>query len=188
MVVSAPHYRFSSRLGARLDIREVKRILVAIEGPQKDRERVTMTFMSADIVTSTDLVGLIGDEKWEALLAWHDRALRKPSPSTMALRSATPATGSFVSFDRGIDAVEAAVAIQRLLAEHSRDQGFAPSVRIGIHTDEATVDGSDYRGLGVHRAARVSATAEGDEIVASAAALEAADALRFPFPRGGMSS
>ena len=65
------------RLGARLDIREVKRILVAIEGPQKDRERVTMTFMFTDIVTSTDLVGLIGDEKWEALLAWHHRALRE---------------------------------------------------------------------------------------------------------------
>ena len=92
--------------------------------------------------------------------------------------------GFFVSFDRGIDAVEAAVAIQRRLTEHSRDQGFAPSVRIGIHTDEATVDGNDYRGLGVHRAARVSAAAEADEIVVSAAALEAADAVRFPVSEG----
>ena len=64
------------------------------------------------------------------------------------------------------------------------DHGFAPSVRIGLHTDEATIDVNDYRGLGVHRAARVSAAAEGDEIVASAAALEAADAVRFPVSEG----
>jgi len=172
------------RLGARLDIREVKRILVAIEGPRKDRARVTKTFMFTDIVTSTDLVGLIGDEKWEALLAWHDRALRETFAEHDGTEVSHTGDGFFVSFDRGIDAVEAAVAIQRRLTEHSRDQGFAPSVRIGIHTDEATIDGSDYRGLGVHRAARVSAAAEGDEIVVSAAALEAADAVKFPVSDG----
>ena len=172
------------RLGARLDIREVKRILVAIEGPHKDRARVTKTFMFTDIVTSTDLVGLIGDEKWEALLAWHDRALRETFAEHDGTEVSHTGDGFFVSFDRGIDAVEAAVAIQRRLTEHSRDQGFAPSVRIGIHTDEATIDGSDFRGLGVHRAARVSAAAEADEIVVSAAVLEAATGVRFPVSEG----
>ena len=32
--------------------------------------------MFTDIVTSTDLVGLIGDEAWGELLHWHDRELR----------------------------------------------------------------------------------------------------------------
>jgi class 3 adenylate cyclase len=32
--------------------------------------------MFTDIVKSTDLVGVIGDEAWENLLAWHDQALR----------------------------------------------------------------------------------------------------------------
>jgi class 3 adenylate cyclase len=85
-----------------------------------------------------------------------------------------------VSFDHAGDAVEAAVTIQRRLAAHRREHGFAPSVRIGAHTDEATLDGSDYRGRGVHLASRVGSAAAGDEIVLSAAALEAADQIRHP--------
>jgi len=39
-------------------------------------ERVSRAFMFTDIVKSTDLVGVIGDEAWENLLAWDDQALR----------------------------------------------------------------------------------------------------------------
>ncbi|MDP3985088.1 MAG: hypothetical protein Q8Q52_08835, partial [Acidimicrobiia bacterium] len=65
------------RLGATLDLRRVNELL-AEEGTADpgDRHRVTKTFMFTDIVTSTDLVGLIGDAAWEELLRWHDRALR----------------------------------------------------------------------------------------------------------------
>ena len=172
------------KLGAALDLRRVDEILFTLDGPAPDRSRVTKTFMFTDIVTSTDLLRLIGDAKWETLLASHDRLVRSAFSEHRGTEISHTGDGFFVSFDRGIDAVEAAVAIQRRLTEHSRDQGFAPSVRIGIHTDEATVDGNDYRGLGVHRAARVSAAAEADEIVVSAAALEAADAVRFPVSEG----
>jgi class 3 adenylate cyclase len=172
------------RLGAALDLRRVDEILYTIDGPAPVRSRVTKTFMFTDIVTSTDLVRLIGDAKWETLLASHDRLVRSVLAEHRGTEISHTGDGFFVSFDRGIDAVETAVAIQRRLAEHSRDQGYAPPVRIGIHTDEATIDGSDYRGLGVHRAARVSAAAEADEIVVSAAALEAVDAIRFPVSAG----
>jgi class 3 adenylate cyclase len=76
------------------------------------------------------------------------------------------------------------VAIQRRLAEHRREHGFATSVRIGVHTAEATIDGSDYRGRGVHLAARVAAVAGGEEIIISDTALESADAVRFPVSDG----
>jgi hypothetical protein len=33
--------------------------------------------MFTDIVDSTRLVELLGDEQWESLLAWHDRTLRR---------------------------------------------------------------------------------------------------------------
>ena len=67
------------------------------------------------------------------------------------------------------------MAIQRSLAEHRRNQGFAPQVRIGIHAAEATDLGHDYRGKGVHRAARIGALAEGGEILVSEETLAAAD-------------
>ena len=167
-------------LGAKLDIREVNKILGDIEGPHEDRARVTKTFMFTDIVTSTDLVGIIGDEKWEALLAWHDRALRAAFAEHDGTEVSHTGDGFFVTFDRAEDAVEAAVSMQRRLVEHRREHGFAPQVRVGLHTDEATLDGSDYRGKGVHLAARVGSAAGAEEIVVSAAALEAAGEVRFP--------
>ncbi len=66
------------RLGATLDLQRVDALLG--EGARHRRpvptRRVTRTFMFTDIVTSTDLVGLIGDEAWGELLRWHDRELR----------------------------------------------------------------------------------------------------------------
>ena len=168
------------RLGAKLDLREVNKVLADIEGPHEDRARVTKTFMFTDIVTSTDLVGLIGDEQWETLLAWHDRALRAAIAEQEGTEISHTGDGFFVTFDRAGDAVEAAVSIQRRLAEHRREHGFAPQVRVGLHTDEATLAGSDFRGKGVHLAARVGSAAGAEEIAVSAAALEAAGELRFP--------
>jgi class 3 adenylate cyclase len=59
------------------------------------------------------------------------------------------------------------VAIQRALAEHRRDHGFAPQVRIGVHTSVAIHEGGKYKGKGVHEAARIGALAGGGEIVVS---------------------
>ena len=172
------------KLGAAIDLRRLDSVISGLGGQAAKRARVTKTFMFTDIVTSTDLVGIMGDSAWESLLAWHDRELRAAFAAYRGVEVSHTGDGFFVAFDPGIDAVEAAVSIQRRLADHRRQHGFAPSVRIGLHTDEATIDVNDYRGLGVHRAARVSAAAEGDEIVASAAALEAADAVRFPVSEG----
>ena len=172
------------RLGAELDLRHLDQIISGMQGPVPERSRVSKTFMFTDIVTSTDLVGMMGDSAWESLLAWHDRELRAAFAAHRGVEVSHTGDGFFVAFDRAIDAVEAAVSIQRRLADHRREHGFAPSVRIGLHTDEATIDANDYRGLGVHRAARVSAAAERDEIVVSAAALEAADAVKFPVSEG----
>lgn len=76
--------------------------------------------------------------------------------------------GFFVAFDLPDAAVRCAVEIQRALARHRVDHGFAPEVRIGLHEAEATREGSDYQGRGVHEAARIAGTAKGDEILVSA--------------------
>lgn len=172
------------RLGAAPDLRRVDELLHDLEPVSEPRERVTKTFMFTDIVTSTDLIGLIGDDAWESLLAWHDRALRAVFGSHRGVEVNHTGDGFFVSFDSVSDGVEAAVAIQRRLAEHRREHGFAPSVRIGLHVAEASVDGGDYRGQGVHLAARVAAVAGPEEIVISKDAVEAGDTLRFPLSEG----
>ena len=135
--------------------------------------------MFTDIVTSTDLVGLVGDEAWGELLAWHNRELRSAFASHRGEEVNSTGDGFFVSFDSAADAIECAVDIQRRLTKHRREHGFAPSVRIGLHVAEATRDGRDYSGHGVHVAARIGAAASGQEILASTDVLQQAGKSRF---------
>jgi class 3 adenylate cyclase len=77
--------------------------------------------------------------------------------------------GFFVGFDSPEAAIACAVAIQRRFADHRRQHGFAPQVRIGLHASGAAQVGGSFRGIGVHEASRIAALAEGGEIVASKA-------------------
>ena len=169
------------RLGAVFDVRRVEALLGDEAAPASgDGRRVTKTFMFTDIVTSTDLVELVGDDAWEDLIRWHDTALRSEIAKHRGHEVRYTGDGFFVAFDNAGDAVEAAVAIQRRLASHRREHGFAPWVRIGLHTAEATRQGNDYAGQGIHVAARVGDIGEREEIVISSDALDAAGAIRFP--------
>ena len=135
--------------------------------------------MFTDIVTSTDLVGLIGDDAWGELLRWHDRELRSAFANQRGEEVNHTGDGFFVAFERAIDGLECAVDIQRRLARHRHEHGFAPTVRVGLHTTEATRDGGDYRGRGVHVAARIGAAATSEEILVSSAALSTMSSIRF---------
>ena len=131
-------------------------------------------------MTSTDLVGLIGDDAWSELLRWHDRELRAAFAAHGGEEVNHTGDGFFVAFERAIDGIECAVDIQRRLARHRREHGFAPWVRIGLHAAEATREGRDYRGQGVHVAARVGAAAGSEEILVTATVLDGIGPDRFP--------
>jgi class 3 adenylate cyclase len=167
------------RLGATLDLQRVDALLGEGQAPAASAKRVTRTFMFTDIVTSTDLVGLVGDEAWAELLSWHNRELRSAFASHRGEEVNSTGDGFFVTFDNAAEAIECAVDIQRRLTRHRREHGFAPSVRIGLHSAEATRDGRDYRGRGVHVAARVGGAASGQEILVSTGVLEQAGQTRF---------
>jgi class 3 adenylate cyclase len=129
--------------------------------------RVTRTFMFTDIVGSTDLIGTIGDQAWNDVVRWHDETLRTLIGSHRGELVRTTGDGAFASFADADTALDCAIAIQRRLAEHRHRHGFAPQVRIGVHAAEASSVADDYAGLGVHEAARVSALAEGGQILAT---------------------
>jgi class 3 adenylate cyclase len=129
--------------------------------------RVVKTFMFTDIVKSTNLVEAIGDEAWESLLHWHDEILRGLFVANRGEEVVSTGDGFFVGFDTTEAALACAVAIQRTLAEHRRAHGFAPQVRVGVHASPATQVENNFRGRGVHAAARIAALAEGGEILAS---------------------
>ena len=163
------------KLGAVPDSTHVSELLGDVVAATDGARRVTRTFMFTDIVRSSNLIEAIGDEAWEDLVGWHDRTLRRAFEEHGGREVDHAGDGFFVAFEDAGAAVTAAVAIQRSLAEHRRSHGFAPQVRIGIHAAEATELGEDFRGKGVHRAARIGALAEGGEILVSEETLAAAD-------------
>lgn len=123
--------------------------------------------MFTDIVSSTEIVEVIGDADWDNILTWHDRTLRQIFSDHKGEEVKQTGDGFFVSFGSAEDAVTAAVEVQRRLSRHRQDHGFAPWVRIGLHSSEATLVADDYRGQGVHVAARVGNLGGKDEIVAT---------------------
>lgn len=169
------------RLGAAPELGRADAMLAAMSGPSASRQ--VRTFMFTDIVGSTALVEAIGDEAWHDLLRWHDEALRHCIHENGGEATDHTGDGFFVAFSDPRSALACAAAIQRTLAEHRRDHGFAPKVRIGLHAAEATRVGDDFEGVGVHAAARVGALAEGGEVLASIETLEGIADVPYGNPR-----
>jgi class 3 adenylate cyclase len=168
------------RLGATLDLEQVDALLAMGTAPgPSTTERATRTFMFTDIVTSTDLVGVIGDEAWSELLAWHDRELRAAFAKHRGEEVNHTGDGFFAAFERPGDAIDCAVDIQRRLARHRHEHGFALWVRIGLHAAEATRQGRNFTGRGVHIAARVGAAAAREEILVTRDVVGGAGTVRF---------
>jgi len=155
------------RLGAVRDAERCEEMIRTGDARDAGR-RVVRTFMFTDIVGSTDLVRTIGDDAWEGILRWHDETLRTQIGAHRGEVVHTTGDGFFASFGDAAAAASCAVAIQRRLTDHRRRHGFAPEVRIGLHSAEATMIADDYACLGVHEAARIGAIAEGGEILATA--------------------
>ena len=163
------------RLGARLDAEQTKELLGRLQAHR--------TFLFTDIVDSTRLLETLGDDKWKRLLARHDELLRERITEHGGEVVKKTGDGYFASFETPKTAVDAAVAIQRALA----DEIVAPDVRIGVHTGEAFrtgADGADYGGQDVHIAARIGAVAGPAEIVISSETLDGVGtAFRLSEPR-----
>lgn len=168
------------RLSALPDLRRVEALFESYgAGQAATGERLVKTFMFTDMVSSTDLIEAIGDQAWEELISWHDATLRSLFARHGGQEVSHTGDGFFVAFNEARSAVESAVAIQRTLTGHRRKHGFAPWVRIGLHRAEAMHSGPNFRGKGVHEAARVGALADRDEILVTQETLQAAGAIPF---------
>jgi predicted ATPase/class 3 adenylate cyclase len=136
-----------------------------------------LTFLFTDLESST--------RPWERrspetqrILAIHDALLRAVVEAQRG--HVVEATGRSVSavFERGNDAVVAALNGQRQLARRKRPGTEPLRVRMGIHTGEAELREAEYRGHTVDRAERLAAIAHGGQVLTSQATeLAAREAL-----------
>ena len=148
--------------------------------------RGTVTFLLADIEGSTLLLRSLGDG-YARVLRDVRRILRDAVRHAKGHEVDARGDEYFAAFHDAQDAVGAAIAIQRGLAEHRWPGDARVCVRIGIHTGRSTLSHGGYVGLAVHTAARICNAGHGEQIVLSSLAVEALSTCRgtFRFKRLG---
>lgn len=155
----------------------IERLQAEIKGRATDvasLPRGTVTFLMADIEGSTKLLRTLGDG--------YARLLRDVRS---LIRSGVRAAGGhevdargdelFAAFRRPVQALSAAVAIQRGIQDRDWPEGVEVCVRIGIHTGRTTLAETGYVGIAVNTTSRVCAAGHGGQILLSTAAHDAID-------------
>jgi class 3 adenylate cyclase len=126
----------------------------------------TVTFLFTDIEGSTKLLQQLGAE-YGTVMADHRRLLREAFGAAGGREVDTQGDAFFFSFPRAKDGVEAAVAGQHAIAQHTWPGGAQVKVRMGLHTGEPAVGDEGYIGMDVVRAARICEAAHGGQVLIS---------------------
>jgi len=134
--------------------------------------RGTVTFLLTDIEGSTGLTQRLGDgyaTVLRDLRALIRRSVRGAGGHEVDAR----ADEFFAVFRQPARALDAAVAILRLVAKREWPDAEGVCVRIGIHTGRTTLTETGYVGIAVHTAARVCSAGHGGQILLSSASRDA---------------
>jgi predicted ATPase/class 3 adenylate cyclase len=134
--------------------------------PARDLPVGTVSFVFTDIEGSTRLLQDLG-EAFRPVLERHNDLVLGLVKEHQGAMVKNEGDGFFLSFQSAVDAVACAVNIQRALAEEPWPTPRPIRVRIGIHTGEGRLGGSDYVGIDVHRAARIGESGHGGQILLS---------------------
>jgi YVTN family beta-propeller protein len=137
-------------------------------GPVSAVPTGTVTFLFTDIEGATRLVHELGDD-YGAVLEQHHLLVRAAFEKHGGQEIDTQGDAFFFAYRRARDCVRAAVEAQQALEAARWPHGASVRVRIGIHTGEPGFTESGYHGLDVVRAARISGTAHGGQILVSSA-------------------
>jgi len=158
---------------------EIEQFLTGVrhEGPSN---RILATVMFTDIVDSTVRAAELGDQRWRDLLASHDAAVRRQLRRFDGQEVKTTGDGFLATFAAPSRAVACACAIR----ESVRDFGI--DVRIGLHTGECELMGSDVGGLAVHTGARVTGLAQPGEVLVSSTVKDLVAGSRITFVERGV--
>lgn len=140
----------------------------AIPTPSDHLPTGTVTFLFTDIEGSTRLAQRTSPDGFRDLIEAHNALVGPAIAAEDGTVVRTEGDSFFAVFASAQRATAAAVAAQHAINDHAWPQDKAIRVRMGIHTGEARLGGADYIGFDVHRAARVSATAHGGQVVISA--------------------
>ena len=167
--MNAVAVRTSQRHRYEKDLRRLERgsapAVAAAPKRLESRRSSRVTVMFTDVVDSTRLTAVIGDEDWARLRARYRRLLQECYGASRGSEVSSAGDGFLARFDRPGDAVRCAIAFQRKLEDQRDATGFAPAVRIGINAGDAIEEEGDVLGATVNLAARVTSAAQPNEIL-----------------------
>lgn len=133
------------------------------------------SILVTDVVDSTATIERVGRTAWNRIISEHFEQARRALDRHRGVEIRTTGDGILATFDGAARAARAALDI------HTGSEGLGIRIRAGIHTGEVDAVPGNIRGLAVHIAARVAATAGPGETFVSATTREviSADDLRF---------
>jgi len=126
----------------------------------------TVTLLFADVEGSTRLLHTLG-ERFAPARARMRKIVRTAAARTDGHEVDWAGDGVFLVFSRARNAVVAATEMQRALEDEPWSPGEGLRLRIGIHTGEPELGDEGYVGMDVVVAARICASAHGEQIVVS---------------------
>lgn len=141
--------------------------------------------MFTDVVDSTRLTMVIGDEDWTRVRARYREMLHDCYRAYGGREVSSQGDGFLARFDRPANAVQCAVDFQSKLRSQRDQFGFAPAVRIGINSGDAIEERGDVLGTTVNLASRITSSAAPNEILVSEAVADQLDD-RFELTDGGL--
>jgi class 3 adenylate cyclase len=142
--------------------------VLAPGGATEERDPGIRTILFTDIVDSTSVTQLIGDEAAMELLQVHDTIVRDALAAASGREIKHTGDGIMASFFSAASAVKCAKQIQLEIAKHresNRERGI--KVRIGAAAGEPVEHADDLFGSTVQLAARLCAQAEPEQILVS---------------------
>ncbi len=144
------------------------------------------TVMFTDMVGSTDLTQARGDQGAQHVVRRHNAIVRSALAELAGKEIKHTGDGIMASFASAANGVEAAIVIQREIAEHNAKRADQPlHVRIGINAGEPIEEEDDIFGSTVQLAARVCAKCETDEILCTNVVRELSSGKGFAFEAQG---
>jgi class 3 adenylate cyclase len=132
----------------------------------------TVTVLFSDIESSSAMTERLGDFAMHHVMVGHTALVRAEVSGCGGILAGDRGDGFMAVFADARRAVQCAIDMQRSVRNtNARHPGTALRVRIGLHQGPAIRDGDEFFGRTICAAARITALAQGNEILISGAVL-----------------
>ena len=135
---------------------------------------IELAILFADVVGSTHLFEVLGDQRARAMVAICIDVMRTATEEHNGTVIKTIGDEVMATFPSADDALNAAGQMQKQINAHAelKNDGHAVAIRIGCHFGPVVLEARDVFGASVHTANRMTSQAKAGQIITTAATVE----------------